>query len=104
MSRITRGKIEIIHDILQLCANEPKKRTHIMYKANLTHEQLNDYVAPLLSNGLLAKRSSYEEPTDCNKPGGHAYYMTTEVGRQVLLDLANAVRHLSLLFSRPQAN
>ncbi|AIF84126.1 putative transcriptional regulator [Candidatus Nitrososphaera evergladensis SR1] len=99
-----RGKVEITHDILQLCANEPKKRTHIMYKANLTYEQLNDYVSPLLSRGLLAKRHGHREPTDCDKVGGHAYYITTEMGRQVLQDLAKAVRHVNSLFNKPQAN
>lgn len=99
MNRILRGKIEITHDILQLCANEPKKRTHIMYKANLTYGQLNDYVTLLLSNGLLAKRHDYREPTDCNKPGGHAYYVTTDVGRKVLQDLSKAVRHVNSLFN-----
>lgn len=104
MNRITRSRIEITHDILRLCASEPKKRTHIMYKASLSYEQLNDYVSPMVSNGLLARRDGYREPTDCDKPGGHVYYITTEKGRQVLQDLAKAVRHVNLLFSRARAS
>lgn len=104
MNRITRSRVEITHDILRLCANEPKKRTHIMYKASLSYEQLNDYVSPLISNGLLAKRDGYREPTDCDKPGGHVYYGTTEKGKQVLQDLAKAVLHVNSLFSKAHAN
>ena len=103
MNRMMRSRIEITHDILRLCANEPKKRTHIMYKASLSFEQLNDYVSPLLSNGLLARRDGYREPTDCDKPGGHVYYMTTEKGKHVLQDLAKAVRHVNSLFNKVQA-
>ncbi|HET7147705.1 MAG TPA: winged helix-turn-helix domain-containing protein [Candidatus Nitrosopolaris sp.] len=49
-----RGKIQITADILWLSTVAIKK-THIMYKANLSYEQVNYYLADLLNNGLLSR-------------------------------------------------
>ncbi len=49
-----RGKIQITADILYLCTVAIKK-THIMYKANLSYEQVNYYLTDLLNNDLLSQ-------------------------------------------------
>ena len=49
-----RGKIQITADILCLSTVAIKK-THIMYKANLSYEQVNYYLTDLLNNELLSQ-------------------------------------------------
>lgn len=49
-----RGKIQITADILCLSTVAIKK-THIMYKANLSYEQVNYYLSDLLNNELLSQ-------------------------------------------------
>ena len=51
-----RGTIEIIGDILTVCAEEAgAKKTRIMYRANMSHEMLRRYLPMLLMRGLLDK-------------------------------------------------
>jgi len=62
-------------------------RTHIMYRANLSHAQLNSYLGRLLEMGLL---TAVEDPTD-SRPR----YRVTEKGFQFLKDYAKLNRLLS---------
>ena len=68
-----RGKIEIMADVLNLSTVGIKK-THIMYKANLSYEQILYYLNELLAKGLLEQ--GVEE--------GSPVYRTTERGREFL--------------------
>ena len=68
-----RGKIEIMADILTLSTVGIKK-THIMYKANLSYEQRLYYLGERLSRGLL-EQDTFE---------GTQVYRTTEKGREFL--------------------
>lgn len=68
-----RGKIEIMADILNLSTAGIKK-THIMYRANLSYEQILYYLGELQGKGLLEQR--IEE--------GTTIYGTTEKGREFL--------------------
>ena len=68
-----RGKIQIIADIIDLCTSSIRK-THIMYKGNLSYEQINRYLAELLIKNLLEQ----------NIEDGVAVYRTTEKGRSYL--------------------
>jgi len=65
-----RSKFETMNTILQLCTQTTKK-THIMYKANLSHQQLEKYLSTVTQADLLA-------PAE----GG---YLTTTKGR-IFLD------------------
>jgi predicted transcriptional regulator len=49
-----RDKLSIIAEILEI-AKEGTLKTQIMYKANLSYAQLNDYLKFLLKSGLLQK-------------------------------------------------
>ena len=49
-----RDKLGIIAEILEI-AKEGTLKTQIMYKANLSYAQLNDYLKFLLKSGLLKK-------------------------------------------------
>jgi len=68
-----RGKIEIMADVLSLSTAGIKK-THIMYKANLSYEQILHYLNQLLGKGLIAQDIS----------DGSLVYRTTERGREFL--------------------
>ncbi|MDQ1280275.1 MAG: Winged helix-turn-helix, partial [Thermoproteota archaeon] len=47
-----RSRLETVNVILILSVNGIKK-THIMYKANMSHGQLEKYLEMLVSKGLL---------------------------------------------------
>lgn len=68
-----RGKIQIMGDVLSLATSGIKK-THIMYKANLSYEQVLLYLSELISKGLLAHDTSQEGMV----------YRTTDKGREFL--------------------
>lgn len=67
-----RGKIEIIGDILGVCLAGGAKRTHIMYRGNLSHDMLKAYTDELVSKGLVELDS------------GKTHFKTTERGKEFL--------------------
>ena len=69
-----RGKIQIMGDVLALATSGIKK-THIMYRANLSYEQVHLYLGELIGKRLIAQDVS---------PDG-VVYRTTEKGREFLL-------------------
>jgi predicted transcriptional regulator len=68
-----RGKIQIMGDVLSLATSGIKK-THIMYRANLSYEQVYLYLEELISKRLIAQ--------DVSADG--VVYRTTEKGREFL--------------------
>lgn len=68
-----RGKIQIMGDVLSLATSGIKK-THIMYRANLSYEQVYLYLEELISKRLIAQDLS---------PDG-VVYRITEKGRAFL--------------------
>lgn len=81
-----RGRIEIVHDILKLCLMRQKK-THIMYRANLSFEQANYYLAVLFEKGLL----EHDMHEGVNDQGYRQYVITTQKGREALQALTRAI-------------
>jgi len=57
-----RSRIDIIADILDV-ADEGARKTHIMYRCNLSFKQLENYLGFLLDRGLL-KRVPEEGESD----------------------------------------
>jgi len=55
-----RDKLYIIAEILEI-AKDGVLKTQIMYRANLSFTQLNDYLKFMLKNGLLEKISSNDK-------------------------------------------
>jgi len=84
MSR--RNEMEIIADILTE-ALQPRNRTRIMYRTNLSFFQANRYFTELLEKGLLMKEN------DGN--GGIVHYKTTEKGEHLLKILNRAQTFLA---------
>ncbi|HEX2306541.1 MAG TPA: winged helix-turn-helix domain-containing protein [Nitrososphaeraceae archaeon] len=68
-----RGKIQIMADIVDLCKTGIRK-THIMYKGNLSYEQINRYLYELLEKELIIQ----------NLDDGVLTYRATEKGRSFL--------------------
>ncbi|MGM5484525.1 MAG: winged helix-turn-helix domain-containing protein [Nanobdellota archaeon] len=50
-----RSKLEVVKDILTSIRNRDGriKRTHILYKANLSHRMLDEYLNDLISRGFV---------------------------------------------------
>jgi predicted transcriptional regulator len=69
-----RGKIQIMGDVLALATSGIKK-THIMYKANLSYEQVHLYLSELIGKRLIAQDASQDGMV----------YRTTDKGREFLL-------------------
>ena len=62
-----RNKLQIIHDILVVIKekNGKIKPTHILYKSNLSHSMMEQYLSDIISSGLakqidLKKGKTYE--------------------------------------------
>jgi predicted transcriptional regulator len=66
-----RNRLEVIYDILKAISNKQGeiKPTHIMYKSNLSHKMLEQYLSELLQNGLII---------ECHKPKGKTYNVTSK--------------------------
>ena len=53
-----RGRLEIIADILRSIKNKEGKikPTHLLYKSNLSHAKLKEYVDILLEKGMIKEQ------------------------------------------------
>ena len=74
-----RDRLEIIHDIL-LVIREHRgvvRPTHILYKSNLSHPMLTEYLAELLEKSFITEASDKE---------GKKSYLLTEKGLNYLRD------------------
>lgn len=72
-----RSKGRIFADILRAVqADSPAKVTHILYKANLSHDRLTKYLVQLEESGLIAREQD----------GDRAVYSITEKGTKFLME------------------
>jgi predicted transcriptional regulator len=77
--------MEILAKILDV-AHDGALKTHIMYKANLSHRQLEKYLGFLMNNAMIQK---VEDP----EYGGTRYRVTGK-GLEFLKDYARLSAHL----------
>jgi predicted transcriptional regulator len=70
---VNRGRLEIIHEILSM-SREPMRKTRILYRCNLSYDQLQKYLEYLVSHELLKsfKKRQIE------------FFQTTERGKEFL--------------------
>jgi len=67
-----RTRVEILAKILQVASSNTLK-THIMYKANLSHRQLEKYLALLQEKGLLEQVVLEDGTMYRATPNGHEF-------------------------------
>ena len=70
-----RSKVDIVYDILVSAQGAGAKKTHILYKANISSTQVENYFSALIAHNLLLHRKDLE---------GHGVYLTTEKGRRFI--------------------
>jgi len=87
-----RTKVQIYLDVLRAVkrAGGRLKITHIVHKANLTHDRVQQYLDYLISKGFL------EEECD----GEHTYFKITQKGLDFLGEL-NKLKEISDAFGFP---
>ncbi len=57
-----RNKMEIVYDILAIVQNSRgAKKTHLMYKANLSHKQMKTYLDELLEKGFVEGNAASDD-------------------------------------------
>jgi predicted transcriptional regulator len=57
-----RHRLEIIYDILSVIRNkEGLKPTHVMYKANLSHKLMDDYLNELLEKKFVTQKNNKKQ-------------------------------------------
>lgn len=83
LKRRVRGKIETIAEILEK-AKKPIKKTHLMYKCNLSSIQINDHLDFMRLKGLISREEE----------GGITTYQTTKDGLECLRSFENIERWL----------
>jgi predicted transcriptional regulator len=81
-----RSGMEILASIVSAAVNGARK-THVMYRANLSHSQLQRYLAFMESRGLVR---TVEDPT-ANAP----LYEATDKGLQFLSDYEGLRRYIN---------
>lgn len=74
----------ILESILKV-ALQGAKKTHIMYKANLSFDELQVYITRLIESGLLEQRMDEEEMK--------LMYFTTQKGK-TLIEKMNQLREI----------
>jgi len=80
MSEKRRGKLEIIADILMsIQKKEGKiKPTNLLYKSNLSHSKLKEYVNLLLEKGMIEERELKGKKMFFMKEQGHKFLLEFE--------------------------
>jgi predicted transcriptional regulator len=71
-----RTKLEIIRDILEVIKNKSGriKPTHILYKSNLSHQMMEEYLSDLIKGNLIREEVKEKSKT----------YFITEKGLKYL--------------------
>jgi len=68
-----RDRLEIIHDILHVIRQKGSgiKPTHILYKSNLSHQMLTDYLSELIEKSFIIEEVDKK---------GKKFYVLTDKG------------------------
>ena len=75
-----RGKLEIIADILRSIQSKGGniKPTHLLYKSNLSHTKLMEYVDTLLEKGMIEEQEVKGRKMFVMKDQGHKFLLEFE--------------------------
>lgn len=89
-----RSRLEIACDVLRLCL-VPQKKTKVIYGAGMSCAQANYYLSVLVAKGFLA--SDMRESV--NDSVARPHLITTQLGRETLQSLTDAVELLDSIFA-----
>jgi len=80
MSVKRRGRLEIIADILRSIQNKGGKikPTHLLYKSNLSHAKLKEYVDVLLNKRMIEEQQVKGKKMYLMKEQGHKFLLEFE--------------------------
>ena len=70
-----RSKVDIVYDILVSAMGAGAKKTHILYRANISSTQVDSYFSALLAHNLLEKSHDLD---------GNNVFRTTERGTKFI--------------------
>jgi predicted transcriptional regulator len=84
-----RDRLQVIYDILRCIKdkNGKIKPTHILYKSNLSHQMMDDYISELIEKGFI---------NEIKKEGNSKTYSITQKGQdylskyKVIIDFVNS--------------
>ena len=79
-----RSKVDIVYDILVSATGGGAKKTHILYKANISSTQVESYFSALLAHNLLEKAHDLD---------GNNVYRATEKG-MTFIECCEEIRSL----------
>jgi predicted transcriptional regulator len=79
-----RSKVDIVYDILVSAMGAGAKKTHILYKANISSTQVENYFSALLAHNLLVRAHDAE---------GANIFRTTEKGTR-FIECCDEIRSL----------
>ncbi|MCX6750609.1 MAG: DUF4364 family protein [Candidatus Pacearchaeota archaeon] len=70
-----RERLQVIHDILQVVKerNGRIKPTHILYKSNLSHQMMDEYMKELLEKGFIVEEKAESSKTYSITQKGQEY-------------------------------
>jgi predicted transcriptional regulator len=70
-----RSKLQVIHDILKAIQEKDGtiKPTHILYKSNLSHQMMDEYLTELKGKGFLNEHETKRSKTFSLTDKGHQY-------------------------------
>ncbi|NJL44023.1 MAG: hypothetical protein HC945_01720 [Nitrosarchaeum sp.] len=70
-----RDRLQIIHDILKAVREKSGRirPTHILYKSNLSHQMMEEYLTDLISKGFLEVHGDKRGRTYSITDKGHEY-------------------------------
>jgi len=70
-----RNRLQIIHDILRVIREKDGriKPTHILYKSNLSHQMMEEYLTELISKEFVIEKQEGKGRTYCITDKGRNY-------------------------------
>jgi len=70
-----RDRLQVIHDILKAVMekNGRIKPTHILYKSNLSHQMMDEYMKELIDKNFIVENKSSSGKTYSITQKGHEY-------------------------------
>jgi predicted transcriptional regulator len=70
-----RDRLQVIHDILKAIAakNGTIRPTHILYKSNLSHQMMEEYLGELIGNGFVVEIKKEDRRTYALTEKGFKY-------------------------------